>query len=127
MAETFIVDAIVKEKTHIGKVKFPVAIPEGIAGYLNMPDDLVTAAPALGLSSQDLKFLLGATRGRCVMTVDLDLPDLAPKLGMSFGEMDRIVCDLVAKNYAQMTDRLMLYKLWVVLLHHRGIEFDTQG
>ncbi|MCG3148070.1 MAG: hypothetical protein PCFJNLEI_01512 [Verrucomicrobiae bacterium] len=125
MAETVTVDEVVVEKTYRGKVKFPVRVPEGIAGYLNMPDDLVSAAHELGLSSHDLKFLLGATRGRCAMTVDLDLPDLAPKLGMSFAEIDKIVCGLVEKNYAEMTNRLVLYKLWVVLLHHNGIVFDV--
>ena len=125
MDETIIVEAVTREKTFIGKVNFPAAVPEGIAGYLNLPDDLVTRATELGLSSRDVTFLLGATRGRCAMTVDLNLPDLAPKLGMTFAEIDTIICELVKKNFAQMTDRLLLFRLWVVILHLKGIEFDV--
>jgi len=126
MDETITVPDITKEKTFIGKVKFPVAVPEGLASYLNLPDDLVTHATTLGLNTRDVKFLLGATRGRCAMTVDLDLPDLAPKLGMTFAEIDAIICELVKKNYALMTERLMLFRLWVVLLHLKGVEFDVE-
>lgn len=124
MEETVVVEAVIEEETFVGKVKFPVAVPEGIATHLNVPDDLVTHATKLGLSHHAVKFLLGATRGRCAMTVDLNLPDLAPKLGMSFAEIDAIVRDLVKKHYAEVTDRLLLFRLWVVLLHLKGTEFD---
>jgi hypothetical protein len=126
MDETIIVDAVVREKTFIGKVNFPVAIPEGLADYLILPDDLIAHASELGLNNHAVKFLLGATRGRCAMTVDLNLPDLAPKLGMTFAEIDAIIRDLVDKKFADMTNRLQLFRLWVVLLHLKGTEFDIR-
>lgn len=122
--ETIIVPEVVVGKTHAGKVHFPVAVPEGLAEHLRMPDDFVNEADTLGLDSHAMKFILGVTRGRAAMSVELDLPELATKLGMSFAEMDRIVCDLVQKGYAEMGQRLSLYRLWVTVLHLRGIRFD---
>jgi hypothetical protein len=126
MDEILIVDAVVREKTFIGKVNFPVNIPEALAEYFRIPDDILAHAPALGLGAREVKFLLGITKGRWAMTVQLDLPDLGPKLGMTFPEMDAIVCDLVKKGYAQVGTRLNLYRFWIVLLRLKGLRFDVK-
>jgi hypothetical protein len=101
MDERVIVDAVVTEKTYIGKVNFPVSAPEGLMDWLEFPDDLTWQADAMGLSHRDVTFLLGALRGKWGLQADLNPPDLAPRIGMSFDEIDSIVRELVAKNYAQ--------------------------
>lgn len=126
MAQTVIVDAVVRDKTHIGKINFPVNIPEGLATSFRIPDDMLTHAHAMGLQSRHLQFLLGATRGRWAMTVELDLPALAPKLGMSFAELDEIIRDLLEKGYAQMGPRLNLFRYWIVVLHLKGVRYDVR-
>jgi|ERR1043166_2499163 hypothetical protein len=124
MAETIPVEAVVTEKTFVGKVNFPVSTPENLIDWLQFPQDLVTHADAMGLSHRAVKFLLGALRGRWALSALLDLPDLSAKLGMPFSEMDAIIRDLLEKNYARLGERLDLYRLWIVVLHIKGVEFD---
>lgn len=126
MAEIIPVEAVVSEKTHVGKVNFPVGIPEGMIDWLQFPDDLVTHGDEMGLSHRDIKFILGALRGRWALNADLNLPDLAPRIGMTFEEIDAIVRSLIEKNYAQLDQRLNFYRLWIVVLHVKGIEFDIR-
>ena len=127
MAEMIGVEAVVREKTHIGKVDFPVSVPEGLAQRIVLPDDLRAQAGALGLDERAIRFVLGVLRGKCAMTAAVNLPDLAPRLGLTFAEADAIIRDLVQKNYARLNDRLELYRLWVVLLHLKGIRFEPGG
>ncbi len=89
------------------------------------PDDLFQYAKKLDLSDHAMKFLMGALHGKWAITAGLDLPDIASKTGLSYAEMDHIVRDLVKKNYARMNDdRLDLYRLWICLLHLKGIRFS---
>ena len=124
MDERVSVEAVVAEKTFVGKVNFPVSTPENLIDWLQFPQDLTAHADEMGLSHRAVKFLLGALRGKWALNAVLDLPDLSVKLGMPFSEMDAIVRDLLEKNYAQLGERLNLYRLWIVLLHVKGIQFD---
>lgn len=123
MAKEIAVPAVVREKTHVGKVDFPATVPLGLAALVTLPEDLQTHAAALGLDERAVKFLLGVLRGKCAITAVPNLPDLAPKIGLSFDEIDEIVRSLLAKNYARFEDRLDLYRLWVVVLHLKGTRF----
>ena len=125
MAEIVPVDAVVTEKTFVGKVSFPVSTPENLIDWLQFPDDLIRHADKLGLSQRAVKFLLGAMRGKWTLSVILDLPDLHGKIGLPFSEMDEIIRDLLEKNYARLNDRLEIYRLWIVILHLKGITFDV--
>ena len=127
MAEIVPVEAVVTEKTFVGKVNFPVSTPENLIDWLQFPQDLVTHADAMGLSHRAVKFLLGALRGKWALSVILDLPDLSAKLGMPYSEMDTIIRDLLEKNYARLGERLDVYRLWIVVLHIKGVEFDITG
>jgi hypothetical protein len=124
MAEIVPVEVVVTERTHIGKVNFPVSVPENLLGWLQFPADLVEQGPGMGLSSRDVRFILGALRGKWGLNAVIDLPDLALKLGMTYDEMDKIVRDLIEKGYGQLTDKLNLYRLWIVVLHQKGIRFN---
>src|SRR5712691_10847496 len=124
MSEIVPVEAVIAEKTYVGKVNFPVGVPEGLIDWLQFPDDLVTHADEMGLSHRDVKFILGALRGRWGLNADVNPPDLAPRIGMTFGEIDEIVRGLIEKNYAQYKARLNLYRLWIVVLHVKGVRFD---
>ena len=124
MSEIVPVEAVVAEKTYVGKVNFPVGIPEGLVDWLQFPDDLVKHADEMGLSHHDVKFILGALRGRWGLNADVNPPDLAPRIGMTFAEIDEIVRGLIEKNYAQYKARLNLYRLWIVVLHVKGVRFD---
>jgi hypothetical protein len=126
MPESVIVEAVVTEKTHVGKVNFPASIPEGLIDWLQFPDDLVAYGDEMGLSHRDVKFILGALRGKWGLNADVNPPDLAPRIGMSFAEIDEIVRSLIAKNYAQFGQRLNLYRLWIVVLHCKGVRFDIR-
>jgi len=126
MPTVITVPATVREKTHIGKVEFPADVPNGLASLIKLPDDLQNWAHRLGLDEKAVRFILGATRGLASVTAGLNLPDLAPRLGLSFDEVDAIVRDLIAKNYARMDDRLDLYRLWVVILHLKGTRFAEE-
>jgi hypothetical protein len=123
MAAEIPVPAIVREKTFIGKVSFPAAVPDGLAAMIEFPDDLQQWAPQLGLDEKAVRFLFGVLRGRPSVTAGLNLPDLAPRIGLSFDEIDAIVRDLIAKNYARCEERLDLYRLWVVILQLKGTRF----
>jgi hypothetical protein len=125
MAETIHVDAVVEEKTYVGKVEFPVSVPQSLVDWLDFPKDLMTYGGEMGLGKNDVKFLLGALRGKWGLTAVLDLPDLSHKIGLTFAEMDEIVRGLVDKNYARINERLELYRFWIVLLHVKGIRFDV--
>jgi hypothetical protein len=126
MDERVIVDAVVTEKTYVGKVNFPLSVPEGLMDWLEFPEDLTRQAEAMGLSHRDVTFLLGALRGKWGLQADVNPPDLGPRIGMSFDEIDSIVRELVAKNYAQFKTRLDLYRLWIVVLHCKGVRFDIR-
>jgi|ERR1041384_6953023 hypothetical protein len=124
MAEIVPVEAVVTEKTFVGKVNFPVSTPENLIDWLQFPQDLTAHADEMGLSHRAVKFLLGALRGKWALSAVLNLPDLSVKLGMPFSEIDAIIRDLLEKNYAQLGERLNLYRLWIVVLHVKGIQFD---
>lgn len=123
MADEFVVPEVVREKTYVGKVNFPVTVPERLVEALLFPDDLIQLAPKLGLSDRAVKFILSVLHGKWAISPPLDLQDMAIKTGMKYSEMDEFVRDLIDKNYAAMHDRLDLYKLWIVILHVKGIQF----
>lgn len=126
MPENIIVEVVVQEDTHVGKVNFPVNVPEGLIDWLHFPGDLVKYGDEMGLSHRDVKFILGALRGKWGLNADVDPPDLAPRIGMTFPEIDEIVRNLIAKNYAKFDKRLNVYRLWIVLLHVKGVRFDVR-
>ena len=126
MEEIVLVEAVVREKTFAGKINFPVAVPEGLIEWLQFPDDLVKYADEMGLSHHDVKFILGALHGKWGLQADVDPPDLGPRIGMSFEEIDAIVRGLIEKNYAKFGKRLDLYRLWIVVLHCKGVRFDIR-
>jgi hypothetical protein len=126
MEEIVPVEAVVKEKTFAGKISFPVAVPEGLIDWLQFPDDLMKHADQMGLSHRDVTFILGALRGKWGLQADVNPPDLGPRIGMSFEEIDMIVRGLIEKNYAKYGNRLDLYRLWIVVLHCKGVRFDIR-
>jgi hypothetical protein len=126
MEEKVVVDAVVQEKTFAGKVNFPVAVPEGLIDWLEFPGDLVKYGDEMGLSHRDVKFLLGALRGKWGLRADVNPPDLGPRIGMTFEEIDTIVRGLIEKNYAKYGKYLDLYRLWIVVLHCKGVRFDIR-
>lgn len=126
MADEIIVPEIAVEKTHVGKVNFPVDVPERLVDWLRFPDDLIGLESELGLSNRAVKFVLSVLHGRWALSASLDLQDMAIKTGMKYGEMDEIVRDLIAKNYATLGERLDLYRLWIVILHLKGIRFVSE-
>jgi hypothetical protein len=126
MAEEVLVEAVIQEKTFVGKVNFPVSVPEGLIDWLQFPDDLIKFADAMGLGHRDVKFLLGALRGKWGLQADVKPADLGPRIGMTIAEIDTIVRGLIEKNYGQFKDRLNLYRLWIVLLHVKGVRFDIR-
>jgi hypothetical protein len=123
MADEFVVPEIVREKTYIGKVRFPVEVPERLVEAISFPEDLYEYGPKLGLDETAIKFILAVLHGKWAITAVLDLQDMAIKTGMKYSVMDAIVRDLIDKNYANIEQRLDLYKLWIVLLHLKGIRF----
>ena len=118
------VKAIVTEKTFVGKVRFPAAVPEGLIDFLRFPEDLYEHVEEMGLNQRTVKFLLGALNGRWALTASADLQGIAIKTGMQYAEMDAIVRDLIEKNYARLDKRLDVYRFWVVLLHVKGVRFN---
>ena len=124
MSEIVSVEAVMVEKTYVGKVNFPINTPEGLIDWMQFPGDLVTYGDEMGLSHRDVKFILGALHGKWGLNADVNPPDLAPRLGMTFDEIDVIVRGLIEKNYAKFEKRLNLYRLWIVLLHVKGVRFD---
>lgn len=122
------VPRVVTEKTYIGRVRFPVSVPEQLATWIEFPEDLFAYAPKLGLSDRALKLLLTMLRGRWALTTDFDTQRWASQTGMSYSEMDRFVRDFLRKNYAEMgSERLNFYRLWICLLHLKGVRFVATG
>jgi hypothetical protein len=122
--ETIPVEAVVIEKTHVGKVAFPASVPERFVDHLRFPEDLFEYVEKMGLNKRTVKFLLASLNGKWSLTGSIDLQDIAIKTGMQYSEMDNIVRDLIEKNYATLGKRLDIYRFWVVLLHVKGIEFE---
>jgi hypothetical protein len=52
MPQEIEVPAVVREKTHVGKVDFPATVPVGLAALITLPDDLQTHAAALGIQGR---------------------------------------------------------------------------
>jgi hypothetical protein len=127
MEEIVPVDAVIREKTHIGEVDFPVTVPDGLLDWLDFPRDILTYAGPMGLGKREVKFLLGALRGKLGLSAVMDLPDVASKTGIGYAEMDGIVRGLIAKNYARFDEKLDLYRLWIVLLHLKGVRFQASS
>jgi hypothetical protein len=124
MSDPIPVEAVVIEKTYVGKVSFPAAVPERFVDHLRFPEDLYEHVEKMGLNQRTVKFLLGALNGRWSLTASADLQDIAIKTAMQYAEMDTIVQDLIEKNYARLDKRIDLYRFWVVLLHVKGIYFE---
>jgi hypothetical protein len=121
--EILSVPAVIEEKTYVGKVEFPAAVPERFYELLSFPEDLFRHIEKMGLSQRTVKFLLAALNGKWGLSASVDLQNIAIKTGMQYSEMDAIVRDLIDKNYARLGERLDLYRFWVVLLHVKGIRF----
>jgi hypothetical protein len=117
------VEAVMVEKTHVGKVNFPVNVPQALVDWIEFPQDVIACAGEMGLGERDVKFVVGVLSGKWGMNPLLDLPRLTLKLGMGYPEMDTIVQGLIKKNYARLGERLELYRFWIVLLHVKGIRF----
>src|SRR6266446_383235 len=117
------VEAVITEKTFVGKVRFPATVPESFVDWLRFPEDLYEHVEKMGLDQRTVKFLLAALNGKWSLTVGVDLQDIAIKTAMQYSEMDAIVRDLIDKNYARLDKRLDLYRFWVVLLHVKGVHF----
>ena len=123
MREEISVEAVMIEKTHVGKVAFPLAVPEQLVDWIHFPNDVVEFADTMGLDHRAVKFLVSVLRGKWSLTAAVDLPDLSSKIGMPFSEMDEIIRGLIEKNYARLGDRLDLYRFWIVLLHLKDVRF----
>lgn len=125
MSDAIPVEAVVIEKTHVGKVQFPASVPEQFYDLMRFPDDLFENIEKMGLTQRAVKFLLAALNGKWSLSASIDLQDIAIKTGMQYSEMDGIIRDLLDKNYARLGERLDLYRFWVVLLHVKGVYFDV--
>ncbi len=123
MATCIPVEKVITEKTFVGRVRFPAAVPERLIEHLEFPGDVFRYARALGLDERAVKFLLAVLHGKWALTAALDLQDMAIKTGFQYAEMDGIVRGLLDKNYARLEDRLDLYRFWIVLLHLKGVRF----
>jgi hypothetical protein len=124
MSDPIPVEAVIIEKTYVGKVAFPASVPERVVEHLSFPQDLYEYVEKMGLNERTIKFLLGALNGRWSLTASADLQDIAIKTAMQYAEMDAIVRDLIEKNYATLGERLDLYRFWIVLLHVKGVTFE---
>jgi len=118
------VEAVIVEKTHVGKVNFPASVPERFFELLRFPEDLFEHVEKMGLTQRTVKFLLAALNGKWALSAAIDLQDIAIKTAMQYSEMDAIVRDLIEKNYARLDKRLDLYRFWVVLLYVKGVRFE---
>ena len=125
MSDPIPVEAVVIEKTHVGKVNFPATVPERFYDLLRFPEDLYEHVEKMGLTQRTVKFLLAALNGKWGLTAAIDLQDIAIKTAMQYSEMDTIIRDLVDKNYARLGERLDIYRFWVVLLHVKGVRFEV--
>ena len=101
MDELVSVEAVVAEKTFVGKVKFPVGVPEGMIEWLQFPDDLVKYGDEMGLSHRDVKFILGALNGKWGLNADVNPTDLGPRIGMTFEEIDALTQQALAEATTQ--------------------------
>ena len=124
MSDRIPVQAVVIEKTHVGKVNFPASVPERFFELIRFPEDLYEYVEKMGLTQRTVKFLLGALNGKWALSASVDLQDIAIKTAMQYAEMDAIVRDLIDKNYARLDKRLDLYRFWVVLLFVKGVRFE---
>jgi hypothetical protein len=125
MDEEIHVDAVVREKTHVGEVEFPVSVPERLIDWIQFPDDVFYYAPQMGLDKHAVKFLMAVLRGRWGLAAPVDLQDIAIKTGLQYHTMDEIVRGLLDKNYATLGEKLNLYRFWIVLLHLKGVRFTV--
>lgn len=123
MADKIAVKEVVTEKTHVGRVRFPASVPEGLVDLIQFPQDVFERSKEMGLDEQAVKFLMAILRGKWATTAVVDLQDIAIKTGMKYPDMDAIVRGLLEKNYARLGDRLDLYRFWIVLLHLKGVRF----
>ncbi len=123
MAQKIEVPAVVTEKTYVGKVSFPATTPERLYDLLEFPQDLFKLADKLGLDERAIRLLLAMLQGKWALSVVVNTQRWAVQTGLQYADMDEIVRDLVAKNYAQLGERLELYRLWICLLHIKGIRF----
>ena len=124
MGERIPVEAVVRENTFVGKVNFPVSVPEQFFEHVRFPEDLYEHVEKMGLNQRTVKFLLAALNGKRALKARIDLQDIAIKTAMQYSEMDTITRDLIEKNYASLGDQLDLYRFWVVLLHVKGVRFE---
>jgi hypothetical protein len=124
MSDPIPVEAVIVEKTYVGKVRFPASVPERFVENLRFPEDLYENVEKMGLNERTIKFLMGALNGKWSLTASADLQDIAIKTAMQYAEMDAIVRDLIEKNYARLGERIDLYRFWIVLLHVKGIVFE---
>lgn len=125
MSEKVPVEAVVVEKTFVGKVNFPASVPERFFEHVRFPEDLYENVEKMGLNQRTVKFLLAALNGKRGLKARVDLQDIAIKTAMQYSEMDAIIRDLIEKNYASLGDHLDLYRFWVVLLHVKGVHFEA--
>jgi len=125
MSEKIPVEAVVVEKTFVGKVSFPASVPERFFELLRFPEDLYEHVEKMGLNQRTVKFLLAALNGKRGLKAKMDLQDIAIKTAMQYSEMDTIIRDLIEKNYASLGDHLDLYRFWIVLLHVKGVRFEA--
>lgn len=126
MTEEIKVPAVVAERTHVGKVRFPTTMPERLIELIQFPEDLYELAPKMGLDETAVKFLIAILGGKWASTAKMDLQYTAIKTGMQYSVMDEIVRDLLKKNFARLGDRLDLYRFWIALLHVKGVRFKAE-
>ena len=126
MSEEIKVPAVVAERTHVGKVRFPTTMPERLVELIQFPEDVYELAPKMGLDETAVKFLMAILGGRWASTAKMDLQDTAIKTGLQYPVMDKIVQDLLKKNYARLNHRLDLYRFWIALLYVKGVRFKAE-
>ncbi len=124
MADSISVEAVKAEKTYVGKVRFPVTVPERLVELIRFPEDVFQYAPKMGLDDRAVKFLMAVLHGKWAVTAAVDLQEVAINTGMQYSEMDKIVRGLLDKNYARLSERLDLYRFWIALLHVKGVRFE---
>ncbi len=125
MAEKIAVKDVVTEKTHVGRVRFPVTVPEGLVDLIKFPNDVFQHAKEMGLDEKAVKFLMAILHGKWGLSPVIDLQDVAISTGMKYPDMDAIIRGLLDKNYARLDNRLDLYRFWIALLHVKGIRFEA--
>src|ERR1035437_1673101 len=101
MSDPIPVEAVIVEKTFVGKVRFPSSVPESFVDLLRFPEDLYEHVEKMGLTERTIKVLLGSLKGRSSLTASADQQNSASKTAVEYAEMDAIVRDLIEKNYAR--------------------------